>query len=574
GTSHVPGAIPLKADKHQQALGGNPYHREESVDKLVHSGVMTAAAGNLDSIYNIPAKPGQAQAAVRDLDRSPVTHIDVRYSGTPLAPGDQKPTPDFRVKADGSVEVLRNPDLNRDRRLTVEVERPPGQEAGREPPPPVQQKAVNELVDYLFGRYMPQTQQQDGTIARNGQITDTQGLVSDQTRQAEHSRPTPMDRMPEGVRHQVERINRHGGRGQFTPQEAADDFAPRDVPRQTGESDKLAAMKDIASGFMTRGERDPYHSVHTWPDQGHRVGRYGISAHQYQDWLKGMSPEEIKKLIASGQLPPGAADLQQSLLAGKDGSELTGDGKEMKDFLDKMQQGKEPLSQQEIDKNMGKRMQEQIGSDLLKSYAVATADTDSHGHKLVNVGRTALSMVLGHAVSAQEANQPQNKQIMDAAYKQYALAVMHEQNPQGNIDMSNAGGKIAAVARADVGTALWRGDLGSGNLGCASSVSNVLRQSGVANVRELSVNGLSHQLQRRGWRATSFENRQPGDVIIVDGGSRHGHTGVVGENASVTYNNHSGSGRWSRDDANYWYRRARGQRLYVLRAPSDNSSSA
>jgi hypothetical protein len=571
-TKHLPvGAIPLKADKHQQALGNNNFHREQPVDKLVKDGTMTAAAGNLDHIYNKPAKPGEAPAPVRDLDKNPVNNIDVRYSGTALNPGEHKPTPDFRVKTDGTVEVLRNPDLNKDKRLTVEVERPQG-DAGREPPPPAQQQAVNQLVDYLSGRYMKQAQQPDGTVNRDGQITDTQGLVSDQTKQAEHSRPTAMDRMPSSVRDQVERINRHGGRGRFTPDQASEDFAPRDVPRQAGETDKIAAMKDIASGFMTRGEKDPYHSVHTWPDQGHRVGRYGINAHQYKDWLKGMSSEEIQKLIDEGKLPAGALDMQKSLLAGKDGSELTGAGKDMKDFLDKMEQGKEPLSQQEIDKNMGKDLQEQMGSDLLKSYAVQTADTDSHGQKLVNVGKTALSMVLGHAVSNEEANQPQNKQITDAAYKQYALAVMHEQNPNGNIDMSNAGGKIAAVASADVGARLWTrhaGVVNGGRLGCASSVTKVLQQAGVSNADDASVNGMESKLLRQGWHKVAWNGRQAGDVIIARGGASSGHTGIVGAN-DITYNNHSGSGRWAADPSGHW--RAWRQ-VYVLRPPGDAGDS-
>jgi hypothetical protein len=139
--------------------------------------------------------------------------------------------------------------------------------------------------------------------------------------------------------------------------------------------------------------------------------------------------------------------------------------------------------------------------------------------------------------------------------------------------MSHAGSKIAAVARADVGRSLWTGDLPNGHLGCASSVSRVLREAGAANVRELSVNGLDHALQNRGWQKDSFENRRPGDVIIVNGGSRHGHTGIVGDNPNVTYNNHSGSGRWSQDGADYWHRRSRGQDLHVLHAPGGSDSS-
>jgi hypothetical protein len=515
-----------------------------------------------------------------DAAQKNVTAIDVRYSGTKTNDGQPPVPPDFIVKRDGTVQMVHNPDTTNQDRITVELERAPGK-AGRELPPPQQQQAVDNLVNQLTQRYMQEQVSNDGQIHREGVVNDNQGLVSDRAKQATHALPTGEQELPPQVRHQVEHINRHGGRGRFTPREAAEDFAPRDVPRQRGETDKMAAIKDVASGFLNRNEKDPYHAVQHWSDQGHRVGRYGISGNQFRDWLGHLPQSEVEKMIQEGKLPAGALDLQKSILSGKDGSELTGGAKELSDFMSKMKSGQGDVSKAEIDKFLPKELQERIGTDMVKSYALSTADKDANGKPAqVNVGKVALSMVLGHAVTDEETNKPENRAIVDAAYKQYALAVQHEQNGtaavqqgqngtpgDGTINMSDSGRKIGAVARVDLGRALWSGSGAPGNLGCAASVSKVLHEAGVSNVSDNSVHGLSAKLQRQGWHAYKFEERQPGDVIIVDGG-RHGHTGVVGETTNVTYDNHSSSGRWSADSPDFWYRRARGSQFYVLRPPS------
>lgn len=555
-------------EQHFQPMADNRFNYQQPVQKLIEAGLFKGGGQSLDKLNN---QQQPDAAAARDTTRNPVKNIEVRYSDTPVPAGQTQNKPDFRVKQDGTVEVLRNPDQTRSANVTVELERPAGVD-GRQAPPEAQQKATNQLVDYLSSRYMKQKLAADGSIQRDGEITDNQGLVGEQTRQAERTRPSAVDRLPQPVQDQVHRINRGGGRGQYTPDQASEDFAPRTVPRQADETDKIAAIKDISSGFLTRGDKDPYHSVQKWPDQGNRVGRYGIGANHYRDWLKSMSHDEIQKLIDEGKLPPGALDLQQSLKEGKDGSELTGAGKDLKDFLDKMQNG-QGTTNQEIDKFMPKELQERIGTDMIKSYAVATADKDKDGKPaMVNVGKLALSMVLGHAVTDKEASSPQNKAIVDAAYKQYALAVQHEQNPGGNINMSDAGNKIAAVARADVGGILWgrhASVVQGGRLGCASSVTKVLQQAGVTNVDDAGVQSMSDKLKRQGWQAYSFNQRRPGDVIIAQGGASSGHTGIVGQDVNVTYDNHSGNGRWSTDAASHW---GAWRRVYVLRAPGTNTA--
>lgn len=128
--------------------------------------------------------------------------------------------------------------------------------------------------------------------------------------------------------------------------------------------------------------------------------------------------------------------------------------------------------------------------------------------------------------------------------------------------------KIAAIAGASLGRQLWRNHADAvqwGNLGCAASVSTVLRDAGIAGVDEIGVLALSHRLTGQGWQRHSFANRRAGDVIIAlaDG---HAHTGVVGLQRNITYNNHSSSGKWSKDVANHW-ESGKWSTIYVLRAP-------
>jgi hypothetical protein len=391
--------------------------------------------------------------------------------------------------------------------------------------------------------------------------------------------------MPPEVQEQIARINRlydgqtGQGRRQFTPQQASELFAPRTVPRQTrsdNETVAVAAMKDIVSGFISRDERDPYHSVKNWDANGDRIGRYGISAAQYRSWLVGQSDQQINELMAEGKLARGSAELAQYLRAHPDGADpngqLQGNAKAINDFLNKMQAG-DPLNKPtalEIDRYLNQNLQEKMGSDIIRSYAKQTADVDPEkGGLMANIPKIALSMYLGHPVTNEEAADPRFKQFVDAALKQWPLAVQKEQGvPQ--IDVSNLGRNIAAVAEANYGRALWQGSGTGANLGCVSSVSNILRQSGAGNIVEINVGVIADHLQKNwGWKRDSWENRQPGDVIIL-GNYNVGHVGIVGANREITYDNHSATGQWSRDGAQFWvnYGNRIGIRPYVLHPPT------
>lgn len=534
---------------------------------------------------------------VRTADQ-PVKRIEVVYQNQSGNHADDV-HPNYIVGQDGHVQTVQDAAQSTSDTIVIEVQRPAGY---RGSPPAQQQQAIDQLVTALSDKFMIHQPEANGSPGLAGVIDDPQGLVSPQVRLTQRTLPTPEDQLPAETREQIQNTNRWQdagtgprGQGHFTNREAGEQFAPRTVPRQIhdvdpndhsahpeGETTAVAAMKDIVSGFVTRDSKDPYHAVKYWGGpEGARVGRYGTTAAQYRSWLAGLSDAQIKELIAEGKLSRGALDLAHFLKEHPDGAdpnnELTGDAKGLNDFLNKLQKGDQNNgpTRLEIDKYFNPYLQEKMGSDLIRSYAHETADLNDKGQLMANIGKIALSMYLGHKVTDQEiADNPAYKAYYDAAMRQWPLAVEKEQGV-GNIDLSNAAQKIAQLAKANQGRALWEGTGTGANLGCASSVWNLLRQAGYNYRADFVAANLGVDLQHYGWQKDSFDHRRPGDVVVcVSGPGGHGHIGVMADN-DVTYSNSSGSGRWTpANAAQYWGHRSAGGRigLYVLHPPGNQAA--
>lgn len=128
-------------------------------------------------------------------------------------------------------------------------------------------------------------------------------------------------------------------------------------------------------------------------------------------------------------------------------------------------------------------------------------------------------------------------------------------------------------AKGHVGDQLWRNGygLGNGRLGCAASVSEVLKDAGVRGVRSAGVAQTAEQLTRQGWTQHSgLDKAEPGDVVVVvrRSGWRNGgggaHIGVVGENGKV-YHNKSSTGRWTEDSLQRTF--GGGMSRFILKPP-------
>lgn len=517
------------------------------IEQLVESGNISKPVKNLKVVYQ---------------DHNSELNPDVRVS------------PDFIVRKDGTVVVSNNTARKPDDPLVIEVERDKG-ETGT--PPEAQQKALDGLARHITETYMEKTP--EGRLS--GKIDDAQGLISESTKQSIAPNVLPSD-LPGPARQQTEAVNRWSGSGggayggdggRFTPSQQSEYFPQRDVPRQAEESDKLAAIKDVVAGFATRGKKEPYYHVeHRPPERGGlAVGRYGINANgmsAFCDWLSGLSEEQIEELIRKGVLPKNIKQFMQKLKS-----------QEGQDFLRQLKEGQAAPNKEQIDEFFGKETQEAAGSYLITKFAQETANEDGS----TNIGKIALAMQLGRTPTADDLNNSDYQNMMQAADKAYPLSLQRILDGTATIDLSDKAKSIAAMAKADVGKALWTEYAAitqNGQLGCAASVSKVLRQAQAVppGFNENAVYGLDNALQRQGWQPVDFNRRQAGDVIIAyrtsnpaasTGGGAH--TGIVGENGA-TYSNSSNSGAWSYNDANSWIPPNGGYvRTYVLRPPSSNA---
>jgi hypothetical protein len=582
----MPKSLPSAFDK-TAFLSGHP---ASVSDKAERTGLFQLAAFPLDTTGTLSTGVGQDRAGletgVKPEDRvprdsaHPIKDINVAYQSYPANSDSQ---PDYRILKDGSLQILRDAAYSTSDKVTIELARNVGDRGDLTQ---AQQAQLNRLVSDLSGRFMAQRTLADGSHMLGGRVDDPQGLVAPDAVRGQRTTPTPMDELPAETRQQIQRANRWSGsgtgpagQGRFTNKEAGEEFAPRDVPRQTRsdhETVAVAAMKDVVSGFITRNDKDPYHAVKHWGEEGHRIGRYGTSAAQYRSWLAGLSHSQINDLIAQGKLSKGALELSDFLKAHPDGvdaaGQLTGEAKGLNDFLTKMQKGDDnnKPTNGEIDTYFNKHLQEKMGSDLVRQYAEKTADTDpSKGGKLASIPKIALSMYLGHVVTGEEAQNPRYQAFMDAALKAWPLAVQKEQGT-GSIDLSNLAQKLGSLAIANQGRALWRGSGTGANVGCASSVVNLLEQAGLKVPHNYVAAGLGHQMQGLGWVKDDFRRRRPGDIVVWEpsggGTGTGGHIGVVGSDGQ-TYANSSGSGQWS------VVRYYGGRHLYVLHAPGSTTSA-
>lgn len=559
----------------------------------------TAAGDN----QPVTAKWSDAQQQITDgIDRmveageltQPVKDVKVVYQDynppiTDTNDPNYKPpvNPDFVVDKDGTVTINHNPDRKPEDPVIIQVQRDRGQ---TEAPEQAQQEAIDGLVKYIADKYMQKSA--DGKL--DGKIEDDQGLVTDATKQKIAPDVVPSD-LPSTARQQTDAVNRWDGAGsasggdgggggygggtggRISPEQQREYFPPRDVPRQTDESDRLAAIKDVVAGFASRGDEHPYSHVEARGAQGWAVGRYGFTSDQissFGDWLSGLSDEQIEELIKKGVLPKGIKNFIKRIKS-----------KEGQAFLKQLKDGKEKPSKEDLDKFFGGEdegseaeahaTQEATASYLITKYNNAFGPKDENDSSS-NIGKIALSMQLGRVATEEDFKNPEYQKLMNAAEKAFPLSlqrVINGEIPQ-TIDLSDKAKSIAAVAQADVGKALWTEQAGptqQGYLGCAASVSKALRQAGAVEpgFNENGVYYLDQHLQKEGWKPVDFAHRQPGDVIIgyrttpSASGGGGAHTGIVGDGGR-TYSNSSNDRVW-REDTGAW--NSGYQQVFVLRPP-------
>ena len=458
----------------------------KSVADLMESGILKKT--------DMLGKESEVSDRTQKLTDGAKPEITVRYAD----PNNQT-KPDFVIGTDGTMHVMNNPETSGDKQIIIELERPVGGDAALSSK---QQESVDQLVAYLNTR-MPQVD--EAFKSKGVDIEDPQGLVSKELKGA-LDKDNYAEMAPQ-TREQVERLNRLPGRGSMPASDAGEYFPRRDVPRQQGETDTLAAGKEAVAAVFNPDKQQPYETVRERRgDRGHRVGRYGFSYNMWAMWLDMLGedvdpndPESVKKamkkLAAKGKVPKDfAAKFDDPNFA-----------KGFSKFLTTMKTGEGQISSTDVGQFLPKELQETMATDLMKSFS------ESSGQ---DMGKVVLGFHLGKnpsELSAEDMNNPVNQAIAKAGREFFQLESARQQSRPGDqIDYSRGPTselqfKLLDAAKNSVGRSLWaegdfRNSVKGGRLGCAAAVSEVLQDVGFGYANSAGVGNLSDTLINRGWQ--------------------------------------------------------------------------
>lgn len=340
-------------------------------------------------------------------------------------------TAHFTVKADGQIEMLKDPEKNNSKNIEIEVER----KAGQINPTKEQIEAANELVRYLSQR----NQEQTGTDEPPVVLQDKDNIITANTeKKSTLAPPEEQKNMTAQTREQVGNLNRfNGSGGADMPMEASRDmgsFDTRQVSRQLNESDKQAALKEVVAGLFSPDSKAPYETIRKTPDGVTHVGRYGLSAEQIGDFFEALGdpidPSKIEEMIKAGKLPKDFADKL------KDPKFLTS----LKNTLKAIENG--TVTAADLTKVLPKELQELIATDLVEKVKSQIGD------KPGAIGTAILSGKGADNLGSIDFASPTAVETMQAGDKLYQIATTKIEN-KANAATSGSDQKVGDVPEGE-----------------------------------------------------------------------------------------------------------------------------
>ncbi|HEY9867848.1 MAG TPA: hypothetical protein V6D08_01465 [Candidatus Obscuribacterales bacterium] len=541
--------------------------RRHSVAQLVEKGVLKrSATATADTTAQdkaaLAARPeGKPDAGDRvkegEQRTQPIDKVKVVYADRSNDPAARVNKPDFIVKKDGSVEVVNDPEKNNRKEVVIQVERDQGEVTG---PTEAQRRSTDELVGYVSDRLM--RTKNDGT--RDGVIEDQQGLVSESVKGRLKTRPVPEDTLPVPARRQVENMRRFsgGGRGTLSPEQADSYFTPRDQapPRRPDETSQQWSLKETVAGMLSHGEVQPYESVRHTGERGWAVGRYQLTYDLISQWLTDLMGD-----------PPDPAKLDEAVRKGKISPAMAAKLKspQFRQFLDKLKSAEQP-STADVKEFLPRELQETIGGDLVNKFAAQCRTADGR----VDAGMVALSMAVGHVPTEADLAKPEFQAFVDAGRRLGSISDARTENPGQPLEWQEVNQRLLVAAKQSVGKPMWatgpwnHASLEYGNLGCAASVSQVIKAAGIDGPSSAGASALGEKILKAGGQRVT--NPQPGDIVVGRRGpGKHGHIGIVGEDGKV-YHNSSAKRYWVEGDLAKVFSAQRGfVDVYYVRLPQN-----
>lgn len=529
--------------------------------------IIDKTGGPTDSTLARATEQSRGQS---DAPQSPSVKIDF----APLdAAGANKP--DFLVKKDGSIEMLNNPELSKQKNIVVNVER----ETGQSEPSEAQKAALSSMTGYLNDRLKLLYPEAAGHGVK---IEDKQGVLPEEARREiagknGYSAGTGTENLSAPAQRAVQDMNRAAGNNRMTPAQASEYFPaggdnlPRPSERrEPTEQEAVAVLKDMVAAFASKGDAQPYAAIHHRSDAGWAFGRYGVTYELMSNWLDNVNVENLAELEKQGKVPKGTAARLKLMKESLKEFRKSGDASKLDPFLAKLKAGdkNQPLTTKDLAQNlMGPEVQELIANDMIRHFGSLSNDA----------GKIGVSMYLGREASA--ADLEQNKALADGYRQAALLAAGKNLTPSGEQDFAsgNINKNIVSAAENSVGKAMWKDHasvVAGGRYGCAATVSEILQLAHASNADSASVTDLSDQLQRKGWTLHKLSSTKvsPGDVVygLEPGASSSGsgHIGIAGING-IGYDNSSKEGVLKKRSTASWLTADRfGDERFVLKPPT------
>lgn len=406
----------------------------------------------------------------------PISRITVLSSNAHSSPSK---TPDFVVRADGEIIMLRNPDTSNSGNITIQVE-----ETGLQMRS-AQKRNLDGLVTYLAERMMKST----GDGQRSGSIVDREHLSNPELKNilnlAEHDTATntlnfsaaPGESGSYGGSSStaVGDTDSYSGGSSTAPRysSSSSDTSWRDSGHSgtTNEDQSIAdstlsdnafksAVKDVVAFMNDATGPQRYDLVTQTSKNEYEVGPYNIGYEKILDWLQALlgNPPDLSKLD----------ELVKKGLLSKDMIEKI-KSRGFENFVKGLKTGIMPSADQ-AKTYLPRAVQELIADCMIEKFA-----TQFKSGNHADVGKVALSLELGHAATPDELMQ--NTTFLHTATERSGI-VTNQAGGTGSINMEN----LTSIFFTQFSHPQWNpyGDAPSSSSNCGpASLAMVLRMLGI-----------------------------------------------------------------------------------------------